>query len=95
MRLLRRSEAARHISDRWGIPVAPKTLAELPVIGGGPKFGKADRIPLYDPNDLNDGRALATGLVKRLVELAQDDPSQAVRTKRPEGHDRAPDGGDL
>jgi hypothetical protein len=53
-RLLRRSDAARHVTDTWGIPLSPKTLAKLAVVGGGPKFRRAGRIPLYDPSNLDD-----------------------------------------
>jgi hypothetical protein len=52
-RLLRRAEAARHIRDRWGYPCSPKTLAKYAVIGGGPRFRKAGRYPLYHPDDLD------------------------------------------
>jgi hypothetical protein len=52
-RLLRRCEAARYISETWGIPCSPKTLAKLFCIGGGPLVRKAGRIPLYDENDLD------------------------------------------
>src|SRR5271168_1330219 len=65
-RLLRRSEAARHVRDKWGYPCSPKTLAKYAVIGGGPRFRKAGRYPLYHPDDLDgwingkleDGRRL-------------------------------------
>jgi hypothetical protein len=52
-RLLRRVEAARHIHDKWGYPCSPKTLAKYAVIGGGPRFRKAGRFPLYHPDDLD------------------------------------------
>jgi hypothetical protein len=41
-----RIEAARYITDYW-FPCSPKTLAKLAVIGGGPAFRKAGRVPLY------------------------------------------------
>ncbi len=53
-RLLRRVEAAKHIHDTWGYPCSPKTLAKYAVIGGGPRFRKAGRFPLYHPDDLDD-----------------------------------------
>jgi hypothetical protein len=52
-RLLRRCEAARYVSNTWGIPCSPKTLAKLFCIGGGPLVRKAGRIPLYDESDLD------------------------------------------
>ena len=53
-RLLRRKEAARYLSEKRGLPVAPQTLAKLAVVGGGPAFRKFGRFPLYDVSDLND-----------------------------------------
>jgi hypothetical protein len=41
-----RIEAAQYITDHW-FPCSPKTLAKLAVIGGGPAFRKAGRVPLY------------------------------------------------
>jgi len=51
-RMLRRSEAAKHVNEK-GVPLSPKTLAKLAVVGGGPPFRKVGRIPLYDPADLD------------------------------------------
>jgi hypothetical protein len=52
-RLLRRAEAARYIQDKWGYPCSPKTLAKYASVGGGPRFRKAGRYPLYHPADLD------------------------------------------
>lgn len=52
-RLLRRSEAAHHISEKH-FPCSPRTLAKLAVIGGSPPFRKAGRIPLYAVSDLDE-----------------------------------------
>jgi hypothetical protein len=52
-RLLRRADAARYVSDNWGYPCSPKTLAKYAVIGGGPRFRKAGRYPLYQSDDLD------------------------------------------
>ena len=52
-RLLRRAEAAQYVHDKWGYPCSPKTLAKYAVIGGGPRFRKAGRFPLYHPDDLD------------------------------------------
>jgi hypothetical protein len=52
-RLLRRAEAAEHIHEKWGYPCSPRTLAKYAVIGGGPRFRKAGRYPLYHPDDLD------------------------------------------
>ena len=61
LRLLRRSEAAQHIQDKWGYPCSPRTLAKYAVIGGGPVFRRAGRFPLYSIADLNDWVASKLG----------------------------------
>lgn len=53
MRPLRRIEAAEHVSANH-FPCSPKTLAKYAVVGGGPKFRKAGRIPLYDVPGLDE-----------------------------------------
>jgi hypothetical protein len=50
---LRRKAAAEYLREHWGLPRAANTLAKLAVIGGGPIFRKAGRIPLYAPDDLD------------------------------------------
>jgi len=32
----RRSDAARHVRETWGLPCSPRWLAKLAVVGGGP-----------------------------------------------------------
>ena len=54
LRLLRRTEAAEHIQQKWGYPCSPRTLAKYAVIGGGPPFRKAGRYPLYHADGLDD-----------------------------------------
>lgn len=47
-RLLRRSDAAKYITDNYGFPCSPKTLAKLACVSSeGPPFRMAGRIPLY------------------------------------------------
>lgn len=41
-----RAETAQYITHHW-FPCSPKTLAKLAVVGGGPAFRKAGRMPLY------------------------------------------------
>jgi hypothetical protein len=55
--LLRRVKAAEYVRTKWGVPCAPKTLAKLFCIGGGPFARLAGRIPLYDPADLDEWAA--------------------------------------
>ena len=53
-RLLRRTEAAKYVTDTYGIPCSPKTLAKLACVSSdGPPFRKAGRIPLYPKPDLD------------------------------------------
>jgi len=50
-KLLRRVEAAEFLTLE-GYPTALTTLNKLATVGGGPKFLRFGRIPLYDPDDL-------------------------------------------
>jgi len=76
-RMLRRLEAAKHVTETSGMPLSPKTLAKYAVVGGGPPFRKVGRIPLYDPTDLD---AWVCSRLSRLVastsELAELDRDQ-------------------
>ena len=53
-RPLRRTEASRYLKEKWGIDRAPSTLAKLATLGGGPRFQRANRIPLYSPEFLDE-----------------------------------------
>lgn len=44
---LHRDEVSRHLWDAFAIRVAPATLAKLASTGGGPKFHKVGRTPIY------------------------------------------------
>ena len=50
---LRRKEASIYLRQTHGLERAPSTLAKLAVIGGGPPFRRLNRVPLYDPADLD------------------------------------------
>ena len=52
-RFLRRDEASEYLQNTWGIERAPATLAKLACVGGGPRFRKAGRWPIYAPHDLD------------------------------------------
>jgi hypothetical protein len=52
-RYLRRKQAAQYLNDDWGIPTAASTLAKRAVVGGGPSFHSAGRIPLYSLDELD------------------------------------------
>jgi hypothetical protein len=51
--LLRRDGASRYLLEAWGVRRAPATLAKLAVVGGGPRFYRAGRWPMYDRADLD------------------------------------------
>lgn len=52
-RLLRRAEAAQYVTDVYGLPCSPKTLAKLACISSeGPPF-HAGRYPLYPVSGLD------------------------------------------
>jgi len=50
---LRRADAARYVRERWGAPCSPSWLAKLAVTGGGPRFRKIGRFPVYTRADLD------------------------------------------
>jgi hypothetical protein len=49
---LRRDKAAEYLKSRYGA-YTTETLAKLACIGGGPKFRKLGRFPVYTPSDLD------------------------------------------
>ena len=49
----RRHEASGYLKQKWGIDRKPSTLAKLAVQGGGPRFVKAGRFPLYPEHELD------------------------------------------
>lgn len=48
---LRRTQAATYIHDKYGFGTCD-TLAKLACVGGGPKFRKLGRFPVYTIEDL-------------------------------------------
>jgi hypothetical protein len=53
-KLLRRKAASDYLRETHGLERAPSTLAKLAVIGGGPTFRRAGRVPLYATDDLDE-----------------------------------------
>lgn len=51
--LLTRAAAASYLSERWGIRRTRATLNKLASVGGGPRYRKAGRTPLYARADLD------------------------------------------
>lgn len=53
-RHLRRKDAAKYVTDKYGVPCSPKTLAKLACISSeGPPFRLAGRFPLYPISGLD------------------------------------------
>jgi hypothetical protein len=53
-RLLRRAQAAQYVTENYGFPCSPKTLAKLASVGSaGPAFRLAGRVPLYPVSELD------------------------------------------
>ena len=51
---LRRKEASSYLTAEWGLSVAPTTLAKYASVGGGPRYQKFGRTPVYSPADLDE-----------------------------------------
>lgn len=52
-RRLRRREASIYLKEKFGIDRKPATLAKLAVMGGGPRYQLANRVPLYPEPELD------------------------------------------
>jgi hypothetical protein len=76
VRRLRRVEASRYLLEEHGLQYAPATLAKLAVVGGGPKFQHAGRIPLYPPAELD---AWAAVILSPLKSSTSDKPGVVRR----------------
>lgn len=53
MTYLRRADAAAYLQERYGVGSIDR-LAKLAVYGGGPKFRKLGRYPVYTAEDLDE-----------------------------------------
>lgn len=68
--LLSRAQAAEYL-ESIGVPVARTTLAKLACVGGGPRFRKFGRRPIYSVEDLDSWvAARMTESVESTCELA-------------------------
>ena len=71
VRFLSRRDASNYLHKTRGIKRAPKTLAKLASIGGGPAFRKDGIRVLYDPADLDAwAESILSPLVSSTAELA-------------------------
>src|SRR5713101_3632814 len=61
-RLLRRTEAAKYVTETYGFPCSPKTLAKLACVSSdGPPFCRAGRIPCIRNSASTIGREAKSG----------------------------------
>jgi hypothetical protein len=72
-RLLRRADAAKYVTETYGFPCSPKTLAKLACVScAGPPFHRAGRVPLYPQPGLDAwARSKIGPLVRSSSELAR------------------------
>jgi hypothetical protein len=75
-RYLRRKAAAEYVRQIWGAPCAPSWLAKLAVVGGGPIFRRAGRIPLYTTDWLDQWMEARLGKPLRSTSDIQDDDDE-------------------
>lgn len=66
---LRRAEASEFLLVEYGIQCAPRTLAKLASVGGGPRFQKFNNCVLYPVAEL---RAWAEAKLGRLQSSTSD-----------------------
>jgi hypothetical protein len=78
---LRRKDASTYLREQWGVPRAPRTLAKLASIGGGPEMVYAGRIPLYSPESLDE---YAIAQFSRPVRSTSEARNRADKETRPE-----------
>jgi hypothetical protein len=64
-RFRRREAAARYVSEKWGLPCSKSWLAKLAVVGGGPLYRKAGKVPLYQDVDLDHWAEARLGPTRR------------------------------
>ncbi len=62
---LRRIEASEYLLAKFGLTVAPATLAKLVSIGGGPPYHVAVRTPLYPVDQLDIWAEARLGKLRR------------------------------
>ena len=71
-RPLNRKEASNYLLAKHGIRRSCGTLAKLACIGGGPRFRKAGRTPLYTPSNLDAwANEISSPLVRSTSELRE------------------------
>jgi hypothetical protein len=74
-RFLRRAEAAKYLTEEWGVPTAPRTLAKIACVSSeGPEMNYAGRIPLYTIEALDKYAERKIGPARRSTSDVSDHP---------------------
>jgi hypothetical protein len=73
---LDQDQASVYLAEK-GFKIAPKTFGKLRVVGGGPRYRKFGRKPIYDPLDLDQWaeEKLSAPLRSTSEELPSDTPA--------------------
>jgi hypothetical protein len=82
-RYLRRKPAAHYLNDTWGVPTAASTLAKMAVVGGGPAFHSAGRIPLYAIEELDRYARAKLGNPRRSTSDVVAEPPMGSQSIQP------------
>jgi hypothetical protein len=61
VRRYRRAAASEYLKEVWGLGYAPRTLAKLACVGGGPPMEYAGRFPTYPQDGLDEWGAAKIG----------------------------------
>lgn len=69
----RRANASKYLDYKFGIQIAPATLAKLACIGGGPAFFKSVRTPLYPREELDRWATERLGKLKTSTSQEDDE----------------------
>lgn len=62
--ILRRDEASEYLRETYSIRCAPATLAKMVSTGGGPRYHKVNRSPLYPVAELDAWAQHRLGLLR-------------------------------
>ncbi|MEM8974003.1 MAG: hypothetical protein AAGD43_18225 [Pseudomonadota bacterium] len=95
--LFTRSGASQYLQEVWNLKFAAQTLAKLATLGGGPRYHKAGRTPLYPKDELDSfAREKLGPLLASTSEMPEPEPvDQVVRdrgSRRPGLNVRSRDG---
>jgi hypothetical protein len=78
-RLLSRVQASAYLQESWNMPHSIGTLAKLAVVGGGPEFRKAGRVPLYPQDGLDTyARTKLSRRVRSTSELRAEPAKESI-----------------